>query len=150
PSLAPNIPLPDGPPLHWVIVPRLEAHGWVEIDGRVHRLAAAPAYHDHNFGHFLWGHAFSWIWGFCLPNDASVPWSAAFVRLSNRMRTCALAQGLFLWRGGRMARVFREDDLDVALDLAHLRPPRVFKIPRVMGLLSPDAWPDVPRTVALR
>jgi hypothetical protein len=149
PALAPNIPLPEGPPLHWVIVPRLSASGHVTVAGHQHRFNQVPAYHDHNFGHFLWGHAFSWIWGFCLPSQAAAPWSFAFVRLSNRSRTCALAQGLFLWRGPHISRVFREDDLELRMSLQTLQPERVFKIPRAMALLSPEGQPDVPEVVEL-
>jgi hypothetical protein len=149
PSLAPNIPLPDGPPLHWVIVPRLLASGHVVIDGREHCFTEALTYHDHNWGHFLWGHAFSWVWGFCHPSNLAVPWSLAFVRLSDRLRTCALAQGMFLW-GGKRQRVFRERDIEVSMALDCLRPSQVFKIPRVMALLSPETRPDVPRWVEMR
>jgi hypothetical protein len=36
------------------------------------------------------------------------------------------------------------------MDLGRLRPRRLFKIPRVMGLVSPEALPDVPRWVEMR
>jgi hypothetical protein len=151
PAMAPNIPLPNGPPLHWVIVPRLAVtSGWVSVAGRRRELTGGMAYHDHNWGHFLWGHAFAWTWGFALPADPAVPWSVAFVRLTNRLRTRALAQGLFLWRNAGMPRVFREDDLHVRASLDPLRADRVLKIPRVMGLVSPDAAADVPRWVEFR
>lgn len=151
PAMAPNIPLPDGPPLHWVIVPRLTVtSGWVTVAGRRRELTGGLAYHDHNWGHFLWGHAFAWTWGFALPADPAVPWSVAFVRLTNRRRTRALAQGLFLWRDAVAPRVFREDDLQVRTSLDHLRTDRVLKIPRVMGLVSPDAVADIPRWVEFR
>ncbi len=149
PSLAPNIPLPDGPPLHWVIVPRLHASGRVVSHGRTYELDSALAYHDHNFGHFLWGHAFSWVWGFALPTDAAVPWSLAFVRLANRLRTRALAQGFFLWKDTGSYRVFRDHDLELRMDLGHLQPRQVFKVPRIMALLCPDAATDVPRWVEM-
>jgi hypothetical protein len=149
PSLAPNIPLPDGPPLHWVLTPRCLASGAVTIAGRTHRFERALAYHDHNWGHFLWGQAFSWIWGFCLPSDAVLPWSVAFVRLSNRLRTCALAQGMFVWRGARHARVFRDHDIELTMSREFMTPTQMLKIPRPMALLSPDARPDVPRWVAM-
>src|SRR5262249_36705713 len=111
PALAPNIPLPDGPPLHWVVVPRLVATGRGTVAGRTHAFTDVLAYHDHNWGHFLWGQDMSWEWGFALPSDATVPWSLVFVRLTNRARTHALAQGMFLWHGRRQRRVFREHDV---------------------------------------
>jgi len=147
PTLAPNIPLPDGPPLQWAIVPRLVADGWMRVDGRERRFAGALAYHDHNWGRFLWGHRFSWIWGFCLPLDPAVPWTVVFVRLANRLRTRALAQGLFLWRREEAFRIFRERDLAFALDLALLRPGRVAKVPAVMAIVAPERATDVPRSV---
>jgi hypothetical protein len=150
PGAAPNIPLPESPPLHWVIVPRLRARGRVSVAGRVYELDDVLAYHDHNWGHFLWGHAFAWVWGFALPDDAAIPWSLAFVRLTNRFRTRALAQGLFLWRGTTHHRVFLEDDLVVRMDPGVLRPTRVFKLPLVRALLSRDTATDVPRWVEMR
>ncbi len=149
PGVAPNIPLPDGPPLHWAIVPRLRANGRARVAGREYRFTNVLAYHDHNWGHFLWGHAFSWIWGFSLPHDAEVPWSLAFVRLANRTRTHALAQGLFLWKGAWNHRVFLDDELALHVDSGYLRAPRVLKIPRPMALLSPDVPTDVPRSVEM-
>jgi hypothetical protein len=149
PCLAPNIPLPEGPPLHWVIVPRLRGRGTLRVGTRDYDLDDVLAYHDHNFGHFRWGHAFSWIWGFCLPTSAANPWSLAFVRLSNRLRTRALAQGMFLWRGAGLGRVFRDRDIELRMSREYLEVPRVFKIPRVMHLLAPDQRADVPRWVEM-
>ncbi len=149
PALAPNIPLPDGPPLHWAVVPRLCASGRVTVAGRTHTFTDALAYHDHNWGHFLWGQDMSWEWGFALPDRSDVPWSLAFVRLTNRGRTHLLAQGLFLWHGRRQRLVFREHDVVMRVDRAYLRPTRVFKIPRIMALLSPDLPTDVPRSAEM-
>src|SRR5262245_35174841 len=66
PIRAPQVPLLDGPPLRWVIVPRLAAHGTVTVGSRVHSLGGDPAYHDHNWGRFHWGQDFAWLWGFAL------------------------------------------------------------------------------------
>jgi hypothetical protein len=147
PALAPNIPLSDGPPLHWVVVPRLLATGRATVGGRTVEFTDALAYHDHNWGHFLWGQDMAWEWGFSLPADPAVPWSLAFVRLTNRARTHALAQGLFLWKRHRQHRVYRERGVAMHPDRTFLRPARVPKIPRVMALLSPDLPTDVPRAV---
>lgn len=149
PGMAPNIPLPDGPPLHWAIVPRLRATGRVCVAGREHQFSDVLAYHDHNWGHFLWGHAFSWVWGFSLPIEPQIPWSMAFVRLTNRIRTHALAQGLFLWKRAWNHRVFLDEDLELRMDSGYLRVARVLKIPRPMALLSPDVPTDVPRWVEM-
>jgi hypothetical protein len=149
PALAPNIPLTDGPPLHWAVVPRLAATGRARIAGREHRFTDVPAYHDHNWGHFLWGQDMAWEWGFALPADGASAWSLAFVRLTNRARTHALAQGMFLWHGAQQARVFREHDVRFVPARGFLAPARVFKIPRVMALVSPDVPTDVPRASTL-
>lgn len=143
PSLANNIQLDPGPPINWLVVPRLLATGVVRVAGREHRIEAAPAYHDHNWGHFAWGRDFAWEWGFALPHGQDVPWSLVFVRLSDRAHTRALMQAIFLWKGMRQHRVMRAADVKVRHE-GHLRPARVFKIPRVMGLISPDILPDVP------
>ena len=144
PSLANNIQLDPGPPINWMVVPRLLASGTVTVAGRRHELRNAPAYHDHNWGHFAWGRDFAWEWGFGLPQHEEAPWSMVFVRLSDRAHTRALMQALFLWKGIRQHRVFRARDIEIRHE-GHLRPARIFKIPRPMALLSPDLLPDVPR-----
>jgi hypothetical protein len=150
PARAPNIPLRDGPPLHWVVTPRLVATGWVTIGRRTVRLSDTLAYHDHNFGHFRWGQDFSWRWAFALPDDGTVPWTVAFATLASRARNHALSQGVFVWRGARLCRTFRDGDITIESSPEFLALPRVFKIPRVMALLSPDVPTDVPRAVRLR
>ena len=149
PARAPNIPLSDGPPLHWVVTPRLAASGSVGIGRRSWRLADAMAYHDHNFGHFRWGQDFSWRWAFALPADRAAPWTLAFASLASRARTHALSQGVFLWHGARRARTFRDHDVAIDSSRDFLALTRVFKIPRPMALLAPDVPTDVPRRVQL-
>jgi hypothetical protein len=149
PSLANNIQLDPGPPINWLVVPRLVARGTVRVGDREHHIENAPAYHDHNWGHFAWGRDFAWEWGFALPHDPRVPWSLVFVRLSDRAHTRALMQAIFLWKGMRQTRVLRAADVEVR-HIGHLRPARVFKVPRVMGLISPDILPDVPARLWVR
>ena len=149
PSLANNIQLDPGPPINWLVIPRLLASGTVNVEGRVHRLENAPAYHDHNWGHFAWGRDFAWEWGFALPHNAEVPWSLVFVRLSDRSHTRALMQAIFLWKGMRQHRVIRAHDVNVR-HIGHLRPENVFKVPRAMALISPDILPDVPAQLHVR
>jgi len=145
PAYAPAIPMIDGPPLNWVVAPRLRVSGSVTLRGRRFDLDGAPAYHDHNWGRFLWGHDVSWEWGFVLPECDDVPWCMTFVRLTNRARTRALAQQLLLWRNEHLVALFREPDLEPRTDLGHLRPSGVLKVPRVMALLAPETRVDVPR-----
>jgi hypothetical protein len=148
PAFVPNIAMLEGPPLHWVVVPRLGVEGALVAGGRAYALDGTLAYHDHNWGHFLWGHDVSWEWGFVLPDDPATPWGLTFVRLTNRARTTALAQGFFVWRGARQVRVFREDEVAVWTDLGHLRPRRILKVPRPMALVAPETVTDVPRAIA--
>lgn len=150
PVRAPNVPLLDGPPLHWVIVPRLAAHGRTCIGGREYALDGHPAYHDHNWGRFRWGQDFAWRWGFALPEGLGTPWSLAFAFLSDRPRARALSHGMFLWRGLRPARTFRDDAVEVRTSPDFLRPARIVKIPRVMALVAPELSTDIPRTAELR
>ncbi len=115
PAFVPSIPMIEGPPLNWVVVPRLRASGEVTIGTHHHVLRNAPTYHDHNWGEFLWGHDVSWEWGFVLPEDDAVPWCLTFVRLTNRSRTRALAQQMLVWRRDSLHALFRESDLRLTL-----------------------------------
>lgn len=150
PAFVPSIPMLDGPPLHWVVVPRLETRGTLSVDGRRYVLDGAPAYHDHNWGYFLWGHDVAWEWGFVLPDDAAVPWCTAFVRLTDRARTMALAHKLLLWRGTELVRVFREEVMELQSSPSYLRPQHIFKFPRAMALVAPELATDVPASVRTR
>lgn len=144
PVFVPSTPMREGPPLHWLVVPRLRAHGTLTIAGRTHDLDGAPAYHDHNWGHFLWGHDLSWEWGFVLPEDTEVPWCLTFVRLTDRARTTAFDHKLVVWRGATLARSFREGELETNIGNSFFRPPSVFKVPPAMALLAPEHAADVP------
>jgi hypothetical protein len=149
PAYVPNVAMLDGPPMNWVVVPRLSAEGVLRVGARDYRLDGVPAYHDHNWGTFLWGNDISWEWGFVLPQRASIPWSMTFVRLTNRSRTVALMQNLLLWRGAHLVAIFRAREVAVRTALEHLQPRRVFKVPRVMALLAPEQSTDVPASWGL-
>jgi hypothetical protein len=150
PARAPNIPMLDGPPLHWLIIPRCLASGTVQLGGREVRLDRALTYHDHNWGLFRWGANFSWRWSFAVPLDPAVPWTVAFASLTDRGRAHACSQGLFVWRGHERYRTFRDHDIafESTLEFASLR--QVFKLPRVMALLAPGPGAELPRAVVLR
>lgn len=150
PAFVPSVPMLDGPPLHWAVVPRLHTQGRLWMDGREYVLDGAPAYHDHNWGRFLWGHDVAWDWSFVLPVDAACPWCLTFVRLTDRARTRTLAQKLLLWEGDELRHVFREGEVEVELHEGFLRPPRVFKIPRAMALVAPEMATDVARGIRAR
>lgn len=148
PSLIQNVDVGDGPPIHWLVIPRLSASGLVRVGEREFRLMDAPAYHDHNWGDFRWGRDFAWEWGFGLPPEPQNPWSAVFVRLSDRAHTRAMMQGLFLWKGIREQRVFRGHELRVERQ-GLLRARQVCKVPGVMGLISPGTATDVPKRLRI-
>lgn len=146
PMLSHHRPLSRDRRISWLVVPRLVAHGTIAVGGRTERAVAAPAYHDHNWGHFRWGDDFSWEWGSALPSDPRSEWSAVHVRMVDLGRSVLRYQGLTLWRGADPLRVFLDEEIRVGhegcLDLR-----RPLKIPRVMSMLSPGAASDVPRRI---
>jgi hypothetical protein len=126
-------------------MPRLAATGTITVGGHTRVVTRAPAYHDHNWGHFGWGADFGWRWGFGLPRDAADPWSVVFASVTDRSRHYARGQGLWVWHGSDVVRGFRAEAIDVRSDPAFVRQARTLKIPRVMGLVSPETFADVPR-----
>ena len=71
PIVTPSAPMQSGF-VRWPIVPAMTANRAICIDGRSHRFECAPAYHDHNWGSFRWGHDFSWQWGILLDRDCAI------------------------------------------------------------------------------
>jgi hypothetical protein len=105
--------------LSWVVVPRLVAHGVVRAGDRVHAVAGAPAYHDHNWGAWRWGDDFAWQWGFVADPagrdaDPRPRWSAVYSRLTDRARARDFDTKLCLWRDDTIVRIFGGDDLALA------------------------------------
>lgn len=137
-----NTPIGPGT-INWLVVPRLFASGTITIGQRVHVLNEVAAYHDHNWGKWLWGHDFAWEWGFMLPDQADVPWSVVFNRTTNRARSHVLELTLALWKGEALYRIFTQDEIKVHSTgyLSLSRPP---KLPRVMALVAPESTADIP------
>lgn len=148
PSLVNNVQVGDGPPIHWMVAPRLLATGEATVAGQRHHFDRVPAYHDHNWGEFRWGRDFAWEWGFGLPREVENPWSVVFVRLSDRLHTRVMMQGLFVWHGHREARVFRGRELRIAFDGQFERGPECM-VPGVMRLVHPATATDVPARVRI-
>ena len=148
PSIVNNVRVGDGPPINWLVVPRLVASGRITIADRVHPVDGALAYHDHNWGHFGWGRDFAWEWGYGLPDDPANPWSLVFVRLSDRAHSRCMMQGVFLWNGPREQCVFRDRDLRVR-HVGFLRPARICKVPAVMALAHPEHATAIPRELRI-
>lgn len=149
PAIANNQPLAPGRVLSWLFVPRLRASGWVQIGERRFTLHAALAYHDHNWGHFVWGDDFSWEWGSALPANPDNPWSVVYMRMADRGRARASCQGLYLWRGDQPGRIFRDHELRVELH-GRLVSSGFLQVPPIMALLSPRASADLPARLEVR
>ncbi|MEO8699590.1 MAG: hypothetical protein ABI867_06075 [Kofleriaceae bacterium] len=142
PSLARDVPLAGSAPVSWLVVPRLLATGTLVVAGRRSELAGALAYHDHNWGRFT-HRDFTWQWGHAHAGDASVVLS----RLLDRSQSTAYLQTLMLWRGARIARIFRGGELAIRPE-GFLRPQTLFTLPRLATLLAGGAT-EVPRVLAI-
>jgi hypothetical protein len=150
PALSNSISLElDDRPINWMVLPRLAASGSARIGNAHHRFVEAPAYHDHNWGHFAWGRDFAWEWGFSLPARPEDPWTIVFVRLADRAHTRLYTQGLFLWRREAHWRIFRGDEMTVA-PRGLLRVPRPYKLPAIMNVISAGTDTDVPARLEAR
>ena len=149
PTVAHNVQLDSGPPINWLVIPRLRAAGVVSLRGQARVIEHALGYHDHNWGAFAWGHDFAWEWGFGLPDRADNPWSVVFVRLSDRAHAAVYKQAIFLWRGALPWRVLHSEGVTVERE-GFLRPREVLKIPRAMALVAPSTATDVPRRLRVR
>ena len=134
--------------INWLVVPRLLATGTITIGERVHTLQAVPAYHDHNWGRWLWGHNLAWEWGFVLPTRDDPPWSIVFDRTTNRARNRVLELTLAMWRGETLQRVFTQKEIQVRPS-GYLQTPYIPKFPRVMALLAPENTTDIPRQLSI-
>lgn len=134
PLLASNAPMAQRGSLSWLAVPRLRASGTVEIAGERLVLTDAPAYHDRNWGEFAWDGDFAWEWGFCLP-PGPARWSILFLRFTDRARHRVLRQGVWLWRGSRLVRGFRDTDVRFSTE-GFIRTGSPPTVPRALGSLA--------------
>lgn len=129
--------------ISWAVIPRLVSRGSIVVGRRVHRLERTLLYHDHNWGRWLWGHDFSWEWGFGLPDEPTVPWSLVFDRTSDRARARASALTLAVWKGATMVHRFRPEEIRVHPE-GRAPTDRVRKFPPVMALIASALTTDVP------
>lgn len=148
PSLIHNVDLGSGPPLHWLMVPRLVVRGRVCVEGTRISLDGSLAYHDHNWGRFHWGGDFAWQWGYAAPPSPSIPWTLVFVRMYDRALHRVRSQGIFVWRAARQTRVFRDSAVEYQRS-GLLRAGSVCKFPPIMGLLYPGTATDVPAALTI-
>lgn len=144
PSLTHNIQLGHGAHVSWCLVPRLSATGWIEGDGLRRVFEDRPAYHDHNFGRFVWGGDFSWEWGCAIPHDPAAPWTLVFARMNSRDLHRTTATSVFLLEREQHIRYFRNAEVSFAT-AGRTDPRPAGRIPPAAALLLPDEDCDVPR-----
>ena len=144
-----NIALNDAPPMHWFVVPKLLATGYVAVHGARYELLNVPAYHDHNWGYFRWGQDFSWIWGYGHGHNATCPWTFAFDRLSDRKQSLDLLRGILLWKDERQFRLFGGTEIAIHTQ-GRFESGDVLRLPRVLALLQPERAVRVPAKLVAR
>ncbi len=142
PFVVNNQPLGEGR-MSWLFVPRLRADGWLRIGGHEYRLQDDLAYHDHNWGRFLWGDDFGWTWGTILPQRHEEPWSLVFLQMTDRRRLNCLSQALYVWHHDEPAAIFRHAAVQTQSSGFLDRPPDC-TLPPPMRLLMDGATPAVP------
>jgi hypothetical protein len=148
PSVTSSVSFGAGHFLHWVVLPRLEASGWVAAQGRRLTLERELAYHDHNWGRFRWGGDLAWEWGFVHAREPSSAWSVVVLRVSDGGRHRSLSQAVLVWRGARLVRTFQNAELGLSLSATH-RGPRPLTLPKIASLLLPGTSSGVPGRFAV-
>jgi hypothetical protein len=142
PLLLTKLPVSSGD-IHWFVLPRLEASGELSVGRRLYRFTAAPAYHDHNWGRWGWGDDFAWQWGYAL-HPGEPAWSLVFDRITDRRRLWAPETTLVVWRGQRLVKAFRADQVR-STPVGHQPRAPIAKFPPIMRLLCPEWTSEVPR-----
>lgn len=139
PHLLPGAVLSAHERISWVIVPRLHATGEVCVEGRRFSLDDAPAYHDHNWGHFEWGGNFSWEWIAITAED----WSLTGSRLLDRTRSIVSAHHLLI-EDDHGAVSFGNSEVRVS-SAGRLGAVPAAVVPGALRLLAPTSIDDIPR-----
>lgn len=148
PVIAKSITLSELGSMRWLVVPKLLATGHIYSCGALSRFSNASAYHDRNWGRFPWGGDFSWEWMSILPNDSGSNWSMVFTRIMDKRRNQALSQSLMIWREHRSVRAFSGSQLEVRHSRL-LSQSSIFRLPRIMSIVSDGTAVDIPETVEL-
>ena len=144
PSVATGVSLGAGPPINWLVVPRLVATGHAVVGGRTIDLTGASAYHDHNWGFFS-HRDFAWQWGH---DGGGGPHSVVLARLLDAGQATTFMQAMLVWSDARQARVFRGGDLHVEPE-GFLRPVRPFTVPRAAAVLVDQLATEIPQRLHL-
>lgn len=148
PAQANNHPLSAHERLSWLFVPRLMARGTVRTGGEEITIEEAPAYHDHNWGHFRWGNDFSWRFLQMCGDSPEHEWSAVLWHVMDGSRNHTRSCGLYLRRGWSEEYVFRGREVTVACR-GLLRQTSLLRVPPVMALVASGGACDVPSALRL-
>jgi hypothetical protein len=148
PARANNHPLSAHERLSWLFVPRLVARGTVRAGGEEITIDEAPAYHDHNWGHFRWGNDFSWRFLQMCGDGPAGDWSAVMWHVMDGGRNHTRSCGLYLRRGWSEEYVFRGQEVAVECR-GLLRQPSLLRVPPVMALVASGGACDVPSALRL-
>ncbi len=138
-----NTPIGSGH-INWLITPYLEADGTIRVADRQYRIAGARAYHDHNWGRWLWGDNFGWDWGFCsaAAEVEGAPMSLVYDRTVDRAGHRIMEHSLALWHGESLLKFFPRQQIRMqrkGFYRQHIR-----RIPGVAGLIDPASVATVP------
>lgn len=145
-----NTPIGSGH-LNWLILPWLEATGKISIGGDTHRFEGVRAYHDHNWGNWLWGDNFGWDWGFSsrVGRAPDGEWlTFVYDRTTDRQRSSIQEHTLALWKGDSLLRLFTRRSLD-QLRTGRFDPEAIARIPGAMNLANPGQVLSVPARVSI-
>lgn len=130
--------------IDWVVFPRLLANGRIRLGGQVIDLHQVPAYHDHNWGHWVWGDDFSWQWGYSQPQDTAQPWCFVINQVTDRSRNRVQELKVSIWQDDRLVRIFSRSEIQLR-QFGALPPQKPAKFPRVMALITPEYSTDIPQ-----
>lgn len=142
PSLLGRRRLASGDELNWVVVPHLRATGAIVTGSRLLECDRVPAYRDRNWGRFVFGPDTSWDWGYVLPEAADDGWAIVFGRLLDRSGN-TLDQSMLVWKGPRIAAIFRGSELDFVFRGTSPLAPSI-TVPPALALARPGKLTDVP------
>lgn len=113
PRMAPTPPsrtiASGGLRLCWSAIPAVAATGRLRVGRHVQALHSAPAYQDHNWGHFGWGRSLGWEWG-CAA--CSEEWALTWMRTTDRVGAREYGRTVLLWHRGRNVRSWHGPELE--------------------------------------
>jgi hypothetical protein len=147
PAFSIEEPLPLGPGwFSWYAVGRLSVAGEARVDGRVLPLAAASAYHDHNWGRWHWGDDLGWDWGaFVAPEPGP---AVILIRVTDRKHETAQPPALVVHLEGRR-RTFSGPR--IVIEERERLATRLRRVPGSLAALHSDrADPDLPARITVR